>query len=109
MKDSFPTKKAQHGRLQGWKQRTAEIDQQIIDFYQREVVPTGQAIEDLSLQILDWMEQQVLSAQESFQLRSVKSAESEQLRARIAQRVSALEAAGRILRQGDGQPGGQCY
>lgn len=109
MKEALPTEETQRGWLLAWQQRAAEIDQQIIDYYQREFVPAGQAIEDLSLQILDWLEQQVLSVQERVELLSTPAVESERLRARIAQRVSELEAEGRIQRQGDGQPGGQSY
>lgn len=86
--------------MKAWNARTAEIDQQILDYFDANLRQTGVALDNIAEHIQQWLEQQEIDAQARAEQAREAAEDKARLAERIQQRIDRLEAEGLLPRQG---------
>jgi hypothetical protein len=81
--------------MKAWNARTAEIDQQLIDYCRDTLVQTEDAAEEIYRKLVAWWDRQHLEPQARAEYEQAK-ADQQRLRAQVEHRLAHLNEDGRI-------------
>jgi hypothetical protein len=81
--------------MKAWNARAAEIDQEIIDYFQGTVDQTGDAVEEITYRVQDWWDRQKLDPTAKAEYEKAKS-DAKLFQAKVENRMVHLVQDGKI-------------